>query len=289
MDVPGRFRLLALDIDGTLLDSSRQIRPRVRAALAGALGRGVRLVLATGRRGPAARRVMHELDLGPLPLILHNGALVLLDERVERCLPLERQTALDAIRAGQRLGAGAVVHFGHAGEGRLLFERGAPQSALVAYYLDRSHQDVQVVESLEEALREDPMQVMFGGPIGDMEPLGPALLQALGARAQLERTVYPERDVALIDVLAPGVGKAAALRFLQQRWGLDPSATLAIGDNWNDRQMLLEAGLGLVMGNAEPGLRALGLGVLPSNDEEGVALAVEHHILGLAVASHQPR
>lgn len=232
---------------------------------------------------------MHELDLGPLPLILHNGALVLVDERVERCLPLERTTALDAIRTGQRLGAGAVVHFGQAGEGRLLFERGAPQSALVAYYLDRANPDLHLVESLAEALAEDPMQVMFGGPIGEVTALEPALAQVLGSRAQLERTVYPARDVALIDVLAPGVGKAAAVRFLQERWGLDAPSTLAIGDNWNDRQMLLEAGVGLVMGNAEPGLRALGFGVLPSNDDEGVASAVEHYILGSTTADHQPR
>jgi len=284
-----RFRLLALDIDGTLLDSARQIRPRVRAALAAALDLGVRVVLATGRRGPAARRVRRELDLGALPLILHNGALVLVAERVLRCLPLARATALEAIRAGRRMGAGALVHCGQAGEGRLLFEHGAPQSALVAYYLGRANPDLQFVPHLEQALAEDPMQVMFGGPLQELSALEPALAGALGTSVHLEKTVYPERDVALIDVLAPGVGKASAIRFLRDLWGVQREETLAIGDNWNDREMLLEAGVGLVMGNAEPGMRALGLGGLPSNDEDGVAVAVERHILGSAPSDHKPR
>ena len=75
------------------------------------------------------------------------------------------------------------------------------------------------------------------------------------------------------------VGKAEALAYLQRRWGLAAHETLAVGDNWNDREMLERAGLGLVMGNADPALRALGLPVLPSNDEDGVAVALETYVL----------
>jgi hydroxymethylpyrimidine pyrophosphatase-like HAD family hydrolase len=81
-------------------------------------------------------------------------------------------------------------------------------------------------------------------------------------------------------VLDPGVGKAEALAFLQARWGIAAAETLAIGDNWNDRSMLEAAGRGLLMGNAPVELLSLGLPVLPTNDEDGVAHAIETHVLG---------
>jgi hydroxymethylpyrimidine pyrophosphatase-like HAD family hydrolase len=96
----------------------------------------------------------------------------------------------------------------------------------------------------------------------------------------VEPTFYPSRRVGLLDVLDRGVDKAEALAFLQERWGLGPSDVLAIGDNWNDREMLKRAGLGLVMGNADAAMLALGLPVLPTNDEDGVAYAIERYVLG---------
>jgi hydroxymethylpyrimidine pyrophosphatase-like HAD family hydrolase len=97
--------------------------------------------------------------------------------------------------------------------------------------------------------------------------------------ARIERTVYPATDVVLLDVLDASVGKAEALGFLQERWGITSSETLAIGDNWNDREMVEKAGRGFVMGNADPGLLALGLCALPTNDQDGVAHAIEEHVL----------
>src|SRR5712691_1244426 len=82
----------------------------------------------------------------------------------------------------------------------------------------------------------------------------------------IERTLYPHVGVGILDVLEPTVGKAEAVGFLQERWGVGAAETLAIGDNWNDHEMLAGAGLGFVMGNADPDLRALGLPVLPTND-----------------------
>ncbi len=275
-----RFQLLAVDIDGTLLDPGRRVRPRVRAALAAARERGVRLALVTGRRPPAARGVAQELALGPLPLVLHNGALVFDGDRLLRCLPLGRAAAVAAIRVGRERQAGPVVHCGLRGEGRLLFEEGAPQSVLVAYYLDKGHKDLRLVPDLEAAVGDDTIQVMFGGEIEPVAALEPLLADRLGPAARLERTVYPERGVALLDVLDPRVGKAGALRFLCEHMRVPLEATLAIGDNWNDREMLLEAGQGLVMGNAAPELLGLGLPVLPGNGEDGLAVGVERYILG---------
>lgn len=271
------FRLVALDIDGTLLRSDRTISPRTLLALRAARERGVRLVLVTGRRLPAARRAA--AALGDVDLVLHNGALIVENGEVLRCRPIPRELARRAIRIGRQLGADPVVHAGQKGEGRLLVEGVRPSNTLLAYYVEKSHPDVVQVDDLETALEEDPLQVMFGGDRELMEKLLPRLLDGMDAPVRIERTVYPERGVGILDVLAPGVNKAEAVAYLQQRWRVTFEETLAVGDNWNDREMLQEAGLGMVMGNADPGLRALGFPVLPTNDEDGVAVAVEKYVL----------
>jgi Cof subfamily protein (haloacid dehalogenase superfamily) len=273
------YKLLALDIDGTLLTSGKVVSPRTRRALDAARAAGLRLVLVTGRRHPAARRVA-ELLGAEVPLILHNGALVVERDRVLRCRPLPRATALKVIEIGRACDADPVVHHGARAEGRLLVEGVRRSNTLLAYYLDKSHPDVTVVQDLCASLQEDPIQVMFGGSLDAMDALLPRLQHALAAEVRIERTLYPREGVGILDVLQADVNKAEALRFVQRRWGVAASETLAIGDNWNDHAMLQEAGLGLVMGNADPAMLGLGLPVLPTNDQDGVAHAIERYVLG---------
>ena len=273
------IRLLALDIDGTLLRSDKTISSRTLEAIARARALGVRLVLVTGRRYPSARRVAEELG-GVVPLVLHNGALVVEDGAVLRCRPLARAAARTAIAVGRAAGAEPVLHCGANGEGRLIVSADARRSGLVGYYLERSGGEVQVRSPLESVLdAEEPIQVMFGGTRAEMDALIVPLSERLGAQARIERTVYPATDLVLLDVIDPAVGKAEALDFLRSRWGVAARETLAIGDNWNDRDMVARAGIGFVMANADPELLALGMPVLPSNDEDGVALAIEEYVL----------
>ena len=272
-------RLVALDIDGTLLRSDRTLSPRTREAIARARARGVRVVLVTGRRHPSARRVADELGEG-LPLVVHNGALVVEDGSIIRCRPLARDVAACAIREGRARGLEPIVHCGNRGEGWLIIDAKARPAGLVGYYLERARGELRPVEDMQQALAfEEPIQVMFGGTLAEMEGLRGALAAALAGEARLERTVYPATGFALVDVLHPGVGKADALAFLQRRWSIPAAETLAIGDNWNDRSMLEAAGRGLLMGNAPSELLQLGLPVLPTNDEDGVAHALEVHVL----------
>jgi hydroxymethylpyrimidine pyrophosphatase-like HAD family hydrolase len=276
---PTPVRLIALDIDGTLLRADRTISARTRLAIDHARAAGVRVVLVTGRRHPSARRVAEELG-GGLPLVLHNGALVVEGGCVRRCRPLPHAAALRAIATGRAAGAEPVLHCGKDGEGWLLVDEGARPGGLVGYYLARAEGEVRRVPDLAAAATaEEPIQVMFGGGRSQMDPLYCRLAEELAGSARVERTVYPSTGVVLLDVLHPGVGKAEALSFLQERWGIAPAETLAIGDNWNDREMVERSGLGFVMANADPELLALGLPVLPSNDEDGVARAIEEHVL----------
>jgi 5-amino-6-(5-phospho-D-ribitylamino)uracil phosphatase len=282
------YRLLALDIDGTLLRTDKVLSPRTRRALDEARAAGIRLVLVTGRRYPSARKVAEDLG-GDVPLVLHNGALVVERGELVRAVMLPGEAAIRALQAGRRFGLPGVLHCGARGEGRLLCEEAALQSRLVGYYLERSRRDVEVVEDLERAAAsDDVVQVMFGGPREDVDAVAPRLSSELADLARVERTVYPGSGVGILDVLARGISKAEALGFLQGRWGIAAAETLAIGDNWNDHDMLERAGLGLVMGNADPEMRKLGLPVLPTNDEDGVAVAIEAHVLSLGSPMNGP-
>jgi len=283
---PRGIRLLALDLDGTLLSSRKDISARNREAVTAAAESGVRIALVTGRRYPAARRIAEMLPIRPA-MILHNGGLVVEDSVAIRVSPLARSAAAGVLAFTRGMGADPVVHYGHRGEGLLYVETASPSHTLLAYYLSRSHPDVRVVENLEQALaaeEEDPLQVMFGGSMLEMERLAQAL-DAAALPVSALRTTYPKDDLSLIDVVGPTVDKSEALGFLCARWGLGLDDVLAIGDNWNDRLMLESAGKGCVMGNADGGLKSLGLEVLPDNDQDGVAYAVERFILGRATGN----
>ena len=275
-----RIRVLALDIDGTLLNSRKEISPRNLEALASAERAGVRIALVTGRRYPAAKRIADMLPVQPM-LVLHNGGLVIEDRTAIRVRPLARAAAIAVVAVATGAGADPVVHVGQSGEGLLYVENASPSHTLLAYYLHRSHPDVRVVDSLEAFLGGadlDPLQVMFGGSMDEMKTLASAL-EAEAFEVSALRTVYPQDDLSLSDVVAPSVDKSEAVRFLCDRWGVGLPEVLAIGDNWNDRLMLLSAGRGCVMGNADPELRSLGLEILPGHDDDGVAHAVERYVL----------
>lgn len=273
-------RLLALDIDGTLLTSERTLSRRTRAALDAARAVGVRLVLVTGRRLPSARRVSRDLG-GLVPLALHNGALIVEGEDLLRCRPLPRPAACIAVDVGLERGDEPVLHCGVRGEGWVVAREAAPTSMLIRYYREHSAEAVRLVPDIRAVIEaEEPMQVMFGGTMAEMERLRETLLALLAGRARVERSVYPATDRAILEVLHPAVGKAGAVAFLQERWGISPAETLAAGDNWNDEEMIARAGKGFVMGNAPPALREMGWPVLPTNDADGVAHAIEVHVLG---------
>jgi 5-amino-6-(5-phospho-D-ribitylamino)uracil phosphatase len=272
------IELVALDIDGTLLTSVKTIAPRTRAAVHEAARRGVHVALVTGRRHPSARLVADDLGLH-VPLILHNGALIVEDGAVIECRPLPRETAQRVIELGRREQADPVVHWGSAGEGLLFVEGGMNAHESLARYLGGSRDGVRVVDDLTTGFTGDPVQVMFGGALRPMADLFAKIGETLGTSVSATRTVYPHLGCAFIDVLRPGVSKGEALLSLCGRYGLRRENVLAIGDNWNDVEMLHAAGRGLVMGTAEPELLSAGFEVLPGSDADGVAVALERYVL----------
>jgi Cof subfamily protein (haloacid dehalogenase superfamily) len=274
------IKLLALDIDGTLLTPRGEITPRTRAVINEALEQGVQIVLVTGRRFGSAYLVLQEYKLD-LPLISHNGALSK-DLRTLETLelhPLEIAAARDIIRTARKHGADMVCcNDEPRGLGKMAIEGIFESNQSLARYLDKYRDAVMEVPDLVEFVREPPIQIMFSGRCAPMESFAGKLQGVMGERIRIFQTRYPQYDLTIIDAVSVRASKGESVARIAERYGIARAEVMAVGDNHNDLTMLQYAGLGVVMGNAEAELKELGFALTSSNEEDGVAEAIERFI-----------
>lgn len=282
--------LLALDLDGTLLDSRGHISERNRSAIDNAREQGVHVALVTGRRFRDSRPVALELGLD-VPLISHNGALTKHANTLQTVsvLPLPLPAAREALRVGREAGADALLSDDHEGLGVLVYDHLRAENSAAHRYVAwarRIHGDeeggnaVQQVSSLEDYLDHEPIHLAFSGGCEEMDQLEEILHVELGSTVKILGTKYLEQDFTLLDIVNPAASKGAGVAAAAAELGMDRAEIMAIGDNYNDLEMLLFAGTGVVMANAPLTLREIaGLHPTASNTDDGVALAIEQFIL----------
>jgi Cof subfamily protein (haloacid dehalogenase superfamily) len=282
--------LLALDLDGTLLDSRGHISERNRLAIDNAREQGVRVALVTGRRFRDSRPLALELGLD-IPLISHNGALTKHAATLQTVavLPLQLAAAREALRVGREAGADALLSDDHEGLGVLVYDHLRAENFAAHRYVawaSRIHGDqegknaVQQVSSLEHYLDHEPIHLAFSGRCEEMDQLEEILHAELGSTVKILGTKYLEQDFTLLDILNPAASKGAGVAAAAAELGVEREEIMAIGDNYNDLEMLLFAGTGVVMANAPLSLRDIaGLHPTASNSDDGVALAIEQFIL----------
>jgi Cof subfamily protein (haloacid dehalogenase superfamily) len=282
--------LLALDLDGTLLDSQGRISERNRGAIEHAREQGVRIAVVTGRRFRDSRLVALELGVD-VPLISHNGALTKHASSLQTVsvLPLPLEAAREALRVGRAADADALLSDDHEGLGVLVYDHISGDNTAALRYLSwarRLHGDeegrkaVQQVPSLEDYLHHEPIHLAFSGGCRKMDQLEETLHAELGATVKILGTKYLEQDFTLLDVVNPSASKGAGVAAAAAELEVSREEIMAIGDNYNDLEMLLFAGTGVVMANAPLSLREIpGLHPTASNSDNGVALAIEQFIL----------
>lgn len=278
------IRLLALDLDGTLLDSDGHVPEANRVAIQRAIDADVEMVLATGRRYDFARPIFDALP-GPLTLILSNGAVVKTrDGRTLMRHLLPRAIARDVLALVPEHRGSAAVIFDRPREGQVVYE-------VIDWAHPRHHRFFSTnrpylaeVAPLEDCLTEDPVQVMFSGGCDEMRGLYARLESAHGAADDytVALTEYLHRDFSLVDIVKAGCSKGSALREWAFIRGVPRENVMAVGDNLNDLPMLEFAGRPVLMGNALAELKARGWAVTASNDEAGVARAIETFVLDKA-------
>lgn len=275
-------RLLALDIDGTLLTARGVLTPRVRASLEAARERGVTVALVTGRRFGSARMLVQELELNlSVPLISHNGALTKDVQTLETIShhSLDAGIAREIISIGRACGVDMLCCDDPQGLGTMVIEGISSENRALHRYLDKYRDSVTEVPDLLEYVRHDPIQMMFSGCCDPMDEFADHLQGLMDGRIQLFKTRYRKADLTILDAISVAASKGAGVEDIARARGIAREEIMAIGDNHNDLTMLHYAGIGVVMGNAEEELKQAGFAVTASNEEDGVAEAVEKFIL----------
>jgi Cof subfamily protein (haloacid dehalogenase superfamily) len=270
-----RIRLVALDLDGTLIGDDLRLPPRTVATIRAVVARGVHVALVTGRMTSSALPYARELGLRA-PLVGLQGALVREmpapgSARLGRLLlhrPLPADVARDALAWCRA--AGLVAHVNHLE--RMVIPAGDERAD---DYSSWNFGRVLLVPDLAAWIRAPVTKVISVGP----PPLADRALDR--ARADFAGRADPTVSHPMfLEFLAPGVNKGRAVRFLARRLGVDLRDTLAIGDQRNDVEMIAEAGIGVAMGGAPEAVRAVARRVAPPLVEEGAAQVLEELVLG---------
>jgi len=284
------IKLLAIDLDGTLLNSAGKIPDQNRDAIKAAERAGVLVTIATGRRFRDARPVGLTLELNA-PLITHNGALLKHADSLETVSAdlLSPETSLEIIRVGKTYGGDALASVDPRREGTLYYDRLSDDNEPLLRYLqwaktlhgDDAESSVIHVSNLEdEILKHDVIHISFSGPCDPMADMSTYLDADLGDSVTILTTIYPRRNFTLIDILPPNASKGSGVKRLAEMQGFDAGEVMTIGDNFNDIEMLEFAGTPVVMGNADPNLiENTEFYTTLSNDECGVAIAIDKFIL----------
>ncbi len=309
-------RMIAVDIDGTLLGDDGQVSPRNLAALRAARTAGLEIVVATGRRHSYAMRVLRPLALHPgLLLVSSNGTVTRTlgsattpTEMIART-HLPHHTANWLLKHIQEYRSALVVTFDRVGpdgedsRGALVVEHMEELHASIGRWMAANEPYIAHVESVESVLTSDdepPIQMMLCGTVERMRQAEARMLEhpaiigngkpahTVPPEITVHRTEYPNRDLSILDILPAGCSKGVALLEIAARRGITPDEILAIGDNWNDVPMFEIAGSVVVMGNAPEDLKILGRlrgwRIGPANHQDGVAETIEAALAAYPVA-----
>lgn len=263
-----RYRLVAIDVDDTLLNDELVVTEGTKRALAAAIAQGCIVTLATGRMYASAVRIAGGLGLN-VPIITYQGALVknLLDGKVlyERLVPAD--AALEVIAFAEERG----LHL-QAYENDRLYARYDNEKAKA--YAALSGIPHEVPDDFAAVVRDGTEKLLAIDEPDVLDALVPELRERLGGRVHLVKS-----KPNFLEIVHPEATKGHALLHLAAHYGIPQEATIAIGDSWNDREMIEAAGLGVAMGNAVDALKELADYVTASNNEEGVRQVIEKFIL----------
>lgn len=274
------YRLIAIDIDGTLLNSQREITPRTLRAIEKAITAGKRVALCTGRSLQSARAIAEQTHPEAI-LIFHSGALILetLNGPLLKAVNLPRALAFEIILYFKEKGYDPLVYESVPEGLHFWYEPPRSDNEWQRRYIQGSGPRARQIGDLSGAPFVDPAQVAIAGSE-----------EAIIRMRALLNDRWPGIGVILsrstlggvnwfMEVVPAQVSKAQGLAVIGTAYGIDPKEMIAVGDNFNDLDMIEYAGLGVAMGNAPEAVKESADFVAPSNDEEGVAYVIERFFL----------
>lgn len=269
------IKLLVLDIDGTIAGVSNDIRKPVMAAIQAAQAKGIQVAIATGRMYRAAVR-FHQAIGSTLPLMAYQGALIQdpSTQEVYRHWTVSKALVLQLLDYFEQpeLRSLLSVHFYI--NDQLYVREITPETK---EYAERSGVTPIPVGDLRTALATEPTKVLA---LSDDTDLITTLLGSLQSRYTPAELYLTKSVATFFEATNPLVSKGTAVRYLaEEHLGLQPENVMAIGDNFNDVEMLEYAGIGIAMDNAPEAVKALATWVAPDVEEDGAAKAIERFLL----------
>lgn len=262
------YKLIAIDIDDTLINDDKEVTPATQKALEAAVAAGVVVTLATGRAYASAQAIARQTGLN-VPIITYQGALVknLLDEKVL----YERYVPQDAVR---KLFEYCIEHNLHLQTyiDDKLYSREENQKLIdyaalnkTQYYIEPDWKKLLDYQTPKLLIIDDP---------DFLDELAPKLHELLGEEVHITKS-----KPHFLEIMHKEGTKGLALEFLADYFKCDLAQTIAVGDSWNDHEMLETAGLGVAMANAIPALKEIANYVTASNNEDGVKQVIDKFIL----------
>jgi Cof subfamily protein (haloacid dehalogenase superfamily) len=277
------IRLVALDLDGTLLDPYGKLTPAVRDAVARVAKRsGLRIALVTGRRFRTALPHAQALGLSGA-IIVNNGAIVkdLASGETLQHAYLPAEAFGDVIDHVRSLGSPLVYVDSYHDGIDILTERADRAHPFQREYLDDQGKVVTIVEDVAKTGSERVIMVSTMGDLASLDALRGRALERFGERIQTHSLINKNYQGQILEFLSPTAGKWPALERLAASWGISASEIAAVGDDTNDAELLAHVGLGIAMGNALPEVRAAARSVVPSNAEGGAVEALDQILSAL--------
>lgn len=262
------YKLIAIDMDDTLLDSKTRISPRVREGVRRVREQGVILTLATGRMYQSALPFARELELD-IPLITYQGALVknALSGEVLYYQPVPADIARDLVEAVRQWGLHINIYL----DDKLIMENLSVDGKA---YSKLAGVEPEIVPNLLELLDREPTKVLVIAPEETLDRLAVELKPRFGERIHMTKS-----KPYYLEFTHPLATKGFALEHLAKHFNILREEVMAIGDSYNDLDMIEFAGLGVVMGNAREEIKAVADLVTLDNDADGVAHVLEELVL----------
>jgi Cof subfamily protein (haloacid dehalogenase superfamily) len=266
------YRLLVLDLDGTVMDSNFNISKAVIDAIAAARNRGILVTIATGRTFKSTLQFLPPVR-GTEPVITYQGALIGYPEtgKVLYQAGLSGKLAARAVKHLQETGIVPIAFH----DGKTIVDHWSPELDLYLGFHPGGETDVLVVPDLIEYAREyEPIKLLFAAEPDNLDFVVARLRQEFGESASVVRS---HRQLG--EITAPGVDKGSAVAELARMLNVERDAVIAIGDEENDISMIEWAGLGIAMGNAPASVLMAADATVPPISEDGVAVAIHRFLL----------
>jgi Cof subfamily protein (haloacid dehalogenase superfamily) len=269
------IKLIAIDIDGTLLNSQHVVTEAVESALKAAMTKGVKVILATGKTYHSGEHLVKQLGL-TTPGVYNQGTNIFnADGTLHSQITLDTNVARQVITFAEDRGFIIALYSGRRILVRKLENR-------IRDLTDKYHEPLaEQVGPLQNVLDSVPINKLLAVYPDDarrVKALRWQLSMQIDRSARLLNAGIPD----MLEVMPPGVSKGSGVKTLIKELGIPAEAVLAIGDAENDIEMLQFAGIGVAMGNAPQQVKDVADAVVASNDEDGVAEAVKRFVLDAA-------